>query len=491
MTRVFVNPIGRASLLLIMSCAALAPVNAVEIEGLPQPGEPRRPVLAQPHEKTLPNGLRIIVVERPGLPLLSAQLIFKSGAETDPPRLAGLAHFTAALLKRGTTTRSATQIAQDIEALGATIESEATWDATIVKLTTLSANTEPALSILADLTRHPALAKDEIERQRRELLDELRLSLEKPGTVARLAATRAALGASIYAHPAEGTLASLARLGRKDIAAHHARVFRPDNAILILAGNITAPGAFDLAEKNFGDWTTSTAAPKPVETATENPAPRVILVDMPNTGQAAVYLAAPSISRRADDWFAGRVADTLLGGGYTSRLNQEIRIKRGLSYGARSSLATRRTGGLFLASAQTKNETAVEVIGLIQAEIARLIAEPAPLDFLKTRQSVLMGAFARSLETNASHAEQLASPALYDLPLDSLNRYFDDVERVTPEALQAFAGKHFATDAFTIVVAGQAKVVEQPLRSAFPKLEVIPLNRLDLDSPALRTAAKR
>jgi zinc protease len=471
--------------------AALVPCGAIEIEGLPKPGEPRRPVLAQPHEKTLPNGLRVIVIERPGLPLLSAELIIKNGAETDPPRLAGLAHFTAGLLKRGTKTRTAPQIAQEIEALGAKIESEAGWDATKLKLTTLSANAEAALAILADLACQPAFAKDEIERARREALDELRLTLEQPGAVARLAAARAALGSSPYAHPLEGTPASLTRLKREEITAHHTRIFRPDNALLVIAGNVTAAESFALAEKVLGNWAAPAADPASVPTTVTPPAPRVILIDMPNAGQAAVFLAAPSIARRADDWFAGKVANTVLGGGYTSRLNAEIRVKRGLSYGASSSLATRRTGGLFLASAQTKNQSALEVVRVMQTEIARLSDELVPADFLQTRQSVLTGAFARKLETNAGYAEQFGEFALYGLPLESLNRYFDDIDSIGPADLQTFAARHLAADAFTVVIAGQAKLIEQPLRAAFPKLEVIALSRLDLDSPALRAAGKR
>ena len=460
------------------------------IEGLPAPGAPRRPVLAEPRETTLPNGLRVIVVERPALPLLSAQLILRSGAETDPPRLAGLAHFTAGLLKRGAGNRSATQLAQDIEALGANIETEAGWDATHVKLSTLAENAEAALRIVAELVQKPAFAPAEIERQRREQLDERRLALEEPGTVALLAASRAALGASPYAHPAEGTPASLARLTRKDLAAHHGRVFRPDNAVLVFAGAITSAGAFALAEKIFGEWAAASAREDLPLASPPAPAPRVVLIDMPSTGQAAVFLAAPGIPRAAEDWFAGKVANTLLGGGYTSRLNQEIRLKRGLSYGARSTLGTRRTGGLFVASAQTKHESVVEVAGLIAAEIQRVAEEPAPVDFLQSRQLVLSGELARALETNAGWAQRLGELALYDLPLARLGSFFADVERVTPADLQAFARGHFAPTAFTIVVAGQAKLVEKNLRASFPRLEVIPLSKLDLDSPALRASSR-
>ena len=464
---------------------------AADIEGLPPVGEPHRPVLARPQEKTLANGLRVIVIERPGLPILRAEVLIKSGGEADPPQLPGLARFTAGLLRRGTTTRSAPQIAQEIESLGAKLESEARWDSTAIKLDTLSANAAPALAILADLVRRPAFAAAEIERERRETLDELRLALEEPGTIARFAAARAALGCSVYGHPKEGTLASLSRVSRKDILKLHERAYRPGNALLIMAGSLVASEAFALAEKTFGDWPApaSTAAREAIPEAI--PPARVLLIDMPTAGQAAVYLATPGIARAAEDYYGGKVANAVLGVGYSSRLNQEIRLKRGLSYGAQSTLDTLRSSGIFGAWAQTKNESAAEVVQLIQAEIQRLATESVPADYLRTRQAVLGGSFARDLETNEGYVKRIGELALYDLSLDALEHYLDRVDQVSPADLQAFAQKHFSGTTFTIVVAGQAKTVAAPLRALFPKLEVIPLSALDLESPGLRKPARR
>jgi len=479
-----------AATLLLLTFAAPHATLAVEVQGLPPAGEPHRAQIRKAQEKTLPNGLRVIVIERLGLPMLSAEVLIKSGAEADPAKAAGLAHFTADLLKRGTATRSAQKIAEDTEALGAKIEAETGWDGATVKLTTLSTNAGPALDIVADLVRHPAFAKEEIERQRRETLDDLVLALQQPGAVARYATSRSTLGTSAYAHPEIGTPATLARLTRKEIVAEHDRAWRPSNALLILAGNITAPDAFALAEKTFGDWN-APAAPEEKIAAVPAPAGRAILIDMPNAGQAAVYVAAPGIERGAGDWFAGKVTNALLGGGYSSRLNQEVRVKRGLSYGAGSSLTTWRANGLFIAGAQTKNESAAEVVKVIETEIQRLISETAPADYLKTRQAVLTGAFDRDLQTNEGYVKRVGELALYGLPLDSLESYVDRVDQITPADLQTFAEKHLAAANLTVVVAGQAKVCENPLRALLPKLEVIPLTRLDLDTPALRAAGKR
>ncbi len=185
------------------------------------------------------------------------------------------------------------------------------------------------------------------------------------------------------------------------------------------------------------------------------------------------------------------MTNALLGGGYSSRLNQEVRVKRGLSYGASSGLTTWRAGGLFVAGAQTKNESAAEVVKVIQTEIQRLSTETAPAEYLKTREALLTGAFGRDLETNEGYVKRIGDLALYGLPLESLENYVPDVEHTMPPDLQAFAGKHFAADPLNVIVAGQAKIVEKPLRALFPKLEVIPLSKLDLDTPALHAAGKK
>ena len=257
---------------------------AVEVEGLPKPAEPRSAKVLTPQEKTLANGLRVIVIERPGVPLLSAELMIRSGSETDPEKLAGLAKFTASLLTKGTAKRTAPQIASEVESLGASLDADAGWDAVRVTLKTLSAKADAAFAILADVTRNPKFDAEEIERHRKQALDDLRLEMETPGQVARAVAARALLGASPYAHPPQGTLASLPRIKRADIVALHTRAFVPGNSLLVIAGNTTAADGFALAEKVFGVWPEA-KAPAPVATMGTGQKPRAILVDLPTRGR--------------------------------------------------------------------------------------------------------------------------------------------------------------------------------------------------------------
>ncbi|MDQ3806028.1 MAG: insulinase family protein, partial [Acidobacteriota bacterium] len=220
----------------------------------PPPAAPRTVAVPKPVERTLKNGLRVIVVEDRDMPLVSAQLLVKNGGEVDPPQLSGLADMTASLLTKGTKTRTAPQIAEEIEALGGVITSGAGWDASRAFVNVSSPKIERALTILADVVRNPSFAAEEVERLRQQYLDGLSVSMNDPGSVATYVASRVVFGDAPYGHPLSGTPESLKLIKREDIAALHAKFYRPDNAVLVFGGDIRAEEAFRLAERLFGDW---------------------------------------------------------------------------------------------------------------------------------------------------------------------------------------------------------------------------------------------
>jgi zinc protease len=206
---------------------------------------------------------------------------------------------------------------------------------------------------------------------------------------------------------------------------------------------------------------------------------------MPGAGQAAVLFARRGIARTDPEFYAGVVANSVLSG-YSGRLNQEIRIKRGLSYGARSSLDTRRDTGPFVASAQTKNESGAQVASLLLGELTRLSSEAVSEVELTPRKAVVIGNFGRSLETTEGLVSQVASLALYGLSLDEINRYIASVQAVTPAQIQKFAGSRLGAADAAIVIVGDAKDFIEPLRKQFPDVEVIKRDELDLDTGKLR-----
>jgi len=461
----------------------------------PPPSAPRSVAVPKPFERTLQNGLRVIVVEHHAMPLVVAQLTIKNGGEVDPPQLSGVADMTGGLLTKGTKTRTAPQIAQEIEALGGVINSGATWDASRVTVNVISSKTEPAMAILADVVRNPTFKDEEIERLRQQYLDSLSVGMNNPGTLATYVAARVVFGDAAYGHPIAGTPESLPRVKREDILVLHDKYYRPDNAILVIGGDIKSNEAFRLAEKSFGDWA-KPANPLPSAQSKSSAASakatgqRVVVVDMPGAGQAAVVFARRGIARSDAEYYPGIVANSVLTG-YSGRLNEEIRIKRGLSYGAGSSLQVRRDVGPFIASAQTKNQTGAEVASLLVAELRRLSSEPVAEMELTPRKAVLIGGFGRALETTEGVVGQVASLALYGLNIDEINRYITSVQAVTAAQVQKFAGSRLAVNDANIVIVGDAKDFIEPLRKQFPNVEIIKRDELDLNNATLRRGASR
>ncbi len=454
----------------------------------PPVASPVEPVLPQPVEKTLANGLRVIVAKSSDLPLVTADLTVRTGAWADPQGLAGAMSMTAAMLPEGTKTRGAQQIAAEAEALGATLGAGAGQESSSVTLNVMPDKLPAALAIMADVARNPAFAQEELERQRTQALDGLSVAYQSPGQLAAFAASPVVFSGTAFGQVATGTPASIAKLTTADLAKLHAASFRPDNAILVLTGDITPQAGFALAEAAFGEWK-APAGPLPTSpVVTPTAAPRAVAIDLPGSGQAAVTVVKAAIPRSDPAYYPGVVANSVLGGGYSARLNQEIRIKRGLSYGANSGLSAQRSTGLFRARAQTKNESAAEVLDLIDAEMKKLAAEPAGPEELKARKSVLIGGFGRQLETTTGLAGILGGVALYDLPLSEVNAYAGKVEAVTADQVQAFARDKLDPAATSVIVAGDAKAFEAGLRQRRPNLELVPADQLDLDSVTLKKA---
>ncbi len=474
--------IGMTSMLVAAVCLTSA-VSAWAIGGVdtpPAPSAPHPSKFAEPQETTLPNGLRVIVAARPQLPLLAARVIIRHGAEADSKDRAGTASMAGDLLTKGTATMSAPEIANAIESLGGSIDSGAGWDQSSASLVVMSNQAETALKILADVVLHPAFKQEEIDRLKNQRLDGLRVALQQPGSLARFVTGRVIFDDGEYGHAAGGTMETVQAISRDDIVHLYQRSYRPEDAVFILVGDITLAKATEDAQKLFGDWK---AAPAPNE---KEPAdkqswkPETLVVNMPEAGQAAVILAKPAIRRDSPNYYSAMVANAALGNGFVSRLNREIRIKRGLSYGARSSIDARRDGGAFTASAQTKNQSAAEVAKLMAAELEKLVTNPVQGEELKSRQAVLTGGYARGLETNQGFAGAIAELAVYKLPLETLDKFIPSINAVTSADVSAFAKSDLATAASTVIVGKDADFLDA-LKKDAPAARVIEQKNLDLN----------
>jgi zinc protease len=464
----------------------IEPASAAERVAPPPPGPQIVPPVPAPDVQRLANGLTIITVRNPALPLVTASLVAAGGSAADPQGRAGAAALAAAVMTEGTRTRSAEQIDRAVEALGSSLSGDSGWDGSRLGLTVRTGELDAALIIIADVARNATLADEEIDRQRTNAIDAVAVAMREPGEIAGLAAMRALYGNGAYGHPAGGTAASLRAITRADIERAYRSQWRPQNATLILSGDVTPAQARALAERHFGSWagiTETIAGPSAPPASARN---EIIVIDMPGSGQAAVAVARNTLARGDPRYYRAIVANAVLGGGYSARLNQEIRIRRGLSYGAGSGVEARRSSGPFAAQVQTRNDAAAEVLGLVLAEMRRLGAEPIPVAELNARRASLTGDFGRNTETTAGTAGLIAGFVMRGLGPDEIARYLPGVLAVTPAEAQAAAGELLRPEGVTIVIVGEASQFLERLRRDHPNVTVIPIAALNLDAPGLR-----
>ncbi len=485
---------GAAAFTLAASAQALTP--GVDTPPLPAPPMPiGQPQLA---EHKLPNGLTLVVAERHDAPLVTAALMVRAGLESDPPGKAGVSSLAATLLSKGATRDrravSAPELVRQAEALGGELETASSARATTVSMTITTPRIQAALALIADVARRPTFATVEVQRAREQTIDELKLSYASPGAVASLAANHAYWGPSTYG--SRPTPQTMRHVTADDVRQFHRQWFRPDAATLVLAGDVTMAQAVAWAETYFGDWKAPrmmlpdvseiALPPKPMEGTT-------ILVDMPGSGQSAVVVAAPFASglpaERAQRQI-GEVANATLGVGYSSRLNQEIRIKRGLSYGAGSATVSHPVGGMFRASVQTKNASAAEVLALARGEILRLGDALVPADELASRQAVLVGNFADKLETTSGLSSLVINQQAQGQPLAELGDKVQAIRAVTPEQVRDYARATWKPARLIGVVAGDMKATGDAFKGLEGRVVRMSLDDLDLGEPKPGKATK-
>jgi zinc protease len=475
-------------LFLVSLCLCVSAVMTFsQTETPPAPAAPKTVSIPAVQEKKLANGLTVAVIERKGNPLVTVQLVVKTGASSESADKAGLANITADMLTKGTKTRSATQIAEEMAFLGSELNSGAGWNNSTVSFTATPDKLDQALAIMADAVLNPAFKQEELDLLKSQTLDELKYNLKQPSFVANYVASKYSFGE----HPAGGTPDSIGSIARTDVAAFHAN-YIPSNSVLIFAGDISLSQAETLAKKVFGSWkgasVTPTGTGSSIGRGQKKDIGRILVIDLPNSGQAAVTyaLTVPQIRRGDKRFYDASVMNSVLGGGYSSRLNYEIRIKRGLSYGAGSSLGWRSSKANFSTRGQTKNESAPQVAELTIAEIKRLSENAVAADELAPRKSVLTGNFGRNLETTSGLANAVGELYSFGVPPGELDRYMTNVNAVTDAQIREFASANLSGG--DVIIVGDFSVFKDDLAKRFPGItvDVIKADDLDLSKPNLR-----
>ncbi len=423
---------------------------------------------------TLENGLRVVVAESRELPLVEMYVMVGAGAAQDPPGKEGLAALTAGALRRGAGDLSAEGLARAIESLGGTLEAAAGTDATIVNGEFLSDDFARGLDLLKLVLREPTFAKDEVRRQRDEQLGGLVAELEDPSAVAEKCFAAFLYGSYPYGRPQDGRPKTVADLDRGDVRDFYARWYAPNNTILVLVGDVTATDAVARVRDVFGSWPARadavperTGPPPPVE------ARRVLLVDKADATQTQIRIGAMAMKRSDPNLLPAQVANTILGGGFSSKLIEELRVKRSLTYSASSGYVARLTGGDFRLATFTKSPTTVETLSLALDVEGAFRTTPPDAKLLTKAKAYLQGQFPLRVETPDALASRLAEIEFFGLPADDLETYRTRVGAVTVDEAATVSARYMPDpDKVAIVVVGKASEVRGPLEAKYGPVRV-------------------
>jgi predicted Zn-dependent peptidase len=451
----------------------VAPALTVRAQSQPDRSKPPSlgptPQLKLPaiQKRTLSNGVPVWLVEQREVPLVRVTLLLKSGASDDPSGKFGLASLTAAMLDEGAGARSALEIADEIEFLGADLTTSSSFDASAVRLGVPVARLGPALAVMADVALRPTFPDAELERVRQERLTDLIQARDDAASVAPMAFARLLFGPTHrYGTGAIGTAATLKAFTTADLKAFHAAAFQPGNATLIAVGDITADSVVPQLEKHFGSWRAgSTAARHAAVPNASQPAQRQItIVDMPGAEQSQVRIGWVGVARSTQDYFTLQVLNTILGGSFTSRLNQNLREEHGYSYGASSRFDMRLSAGPFFAGAGVQTDKTAESIREFFNELTA-IGKPVAADELTKAKNYVAFGFPSNFETIGDLSAQLEQLIVYGLPDTYYADYVRNLQAVTADAVLKASATYIQPQKFLVVVVGDGKVIEPGIRA--------------------------
>jgi zinc protease len=442
-------------------------VNAEEAwrKDAPKPGLASAIQLPMPTAFQLANGLTVYLNARPGLPVVAANLVVKTGSGANPPSKPGLANFTAAMLDQGTASRSALQIADQVAQLGASLRTTSTMDSTQTRGTSLRRNFEGLLELVADVNRHPSFPAQEIERQRASRLGSLAQQRETPSAVANVAMFAALYGTSHpYGYAELGTEASNKAMTREDLQGFWSQNFVPNNAALIVSGQITEAELRPLVEKAFGDWGRGTPS-SPAQANPSTTAARLVIVDKPGSAQTEVRVAMIGAPRSTPDYEALRVMNEELGGLFSSRINLNLREDHGYTYGASSQFVFRRSAGPFLVATAVRTDVTAPAVTEILKEVRRMRDTPMTSDELTMAKDSLIRSMPSDFQTSDDVTATTAGIYVYDLGLDYFSNYRTRLTSITTDQAKAAAEKYIVPDKLVVVAVGDRSKINAGLEA--------------------------
>ncbi len=426
----------------LMACAAA--LALLVLAGAALAGSVKLPPY---REQALPNGLKVFVMEIREVPLVTVSLVVPAGSAMDDPGAEGIANLTGRLLLKGAGGMTAEQIAESIEEVGGSIRCRTGRDYTGVYANFMAKDLERAVDMLAKAALAPGFPEEELVREKALLAAEIAGTKDNPMAFASREFIRALAGSHPYAHPVEGSEESVGALTREKVLAFYRASYVPRGAVLAVVGDVDAKKALELVKARFGGWKGEAAA-KSIPALEPKPYPgrRVLVVDKADATQSQIRFGNVTVQRGTSEEFPLVVSNTVLGGGFTSRLMDEIRVNRGLSYGARSTNSNFKHGGIFGVYTYTKNASLRECVDVALEQVERMRTEKLTNAELSSAKKYITGLFPFDVETNGDLANWLVDLTFYGIPLSYVEEYGSKIDAVSADDCLAAARKRYWRD---------------------------------------------
>lgn len=436
---------------------------------------PRPFSIAAPFETTLANGLKVVVFEQKRLPLVSFRLAFRSGEINDPTDSIGLTSATMHLLSQGTETRSSKEIAEAVERLGASLSASSSSDNTVVSASALTMYRAEILKLMAEMVLTPTFPENEIALYKQNTIENLKFQRSQPGFLADEQMSRILYGSHPYSIVAPSET-DIEKLSREQLVSHHRQTFIPNNAMMIVVGDVDKDALVSELETLFGDWEQGSVQTSEFGTLPERSETTMTIVDRKGSAQSNIVLSNAAIKRKHPDYFPLLVMNQILGAGASSRLFMNLREEKGYTYGAYSSLDARRLAGAFEATAEVRTPVTGDSLKEFFYELNRIRDEAVSQEELQDAKNFLAGVFPIRAETQEGLTNLIVQQQLYDLPADYLQTYREKVNAVSSEEVQRVAQAYITPDKIAIVIVGDAEEVLPQASNYSGNIEIFDTN---------------
>lgn len=447
--------------------AGLAGAQKPDRSNPPKPGPPPALKLPPIQKQKLSNGVGVWIIEQHEVPLAQINLIVKAGSGADPTGKFGVASMTANMLDEGAGGKSALDLADAIEFLGAQLSTTSTFDYSAVRLAAPVARLSQALPVMADVVLNPAFPAEELERLRKERLTRLLQARDDPAAIIEMAFPRIVFGPQHrFGSPAGGGVAEVKAMTLDDLRAFHRTYYRPENATLLAVGDVTAASVMPLLERAFGSWKGSgpAVAVPSVPNAPQLAKQQIYVIDKPAAAQSQIRIGWVGVPRSTPDYPTLQVLNTILGGSFTSRLNTNLRETHGYSYGASSGFDERISAGSFSARAGVQTDKTAEALREFFVELTGILKPIPGAEVDKAKNYVALG-FPAEFETSGDLAQKLEEQVVHALPDEYFPSYIRSVVQVNGPSVEKAAARYIQPDKFAVVIVGDRKAIEPGIRA--------------------------